>query len=424
MNLSPSLGCDSPLDTKIKANLLTDLLTLVGIPAISPFMKASMDNKGVKVRSLSSSRRVNSAEFVHNTGNKKQHLSTLSAEELKIVKSVKKQFERRGGFVRIFPTSDSMQKYEMFLDQITGIPSASSTNGNGSYLMIIPHNHNQMLFEQLFGKNCSDIVEDDIDERMHKYERTLDRTLPIVIGPKNTSKNQDGVKILKQQIRKLIENGEQLSPLQARRAFSHYLEHILRRLSMDGKHSHEEYILKFLQRIAIYMRQPFFIRNVTHNRIMIKERGAIIAKLLSDYLHLYNKDTEAFLDSFERKGFIPSKLFDDFLQQAQELDIENILTLHTNITQTMPFLYNSCSPSVPVAPPIPSGAHGFLKSLPCMCPGSHVKDFWRSDLARQEKTRVHGKKPERSGRLSPIKKKVTLHSTGKIRDDRSGWMHN
>jgi tubulin polyglutamylase TTLL5 len=191
---------------------------------------------------------------------------------------------------------------------------------------------------------------------MHKYERTLDRTLPIVIGPRNSnSKNQDGVKVLKQQVRKLIENGDHLSTLSARKAFSIYLEHILKRLSIDGKHSHEDCILKFLQRIAVYMRQPFFIRNVTHNRILTKERGAIIAKLLSDYLHIYNKDTDAFLDSFEKKGIVPSKLFDDFLQQAQELDIENILTLHTNMTQTMPYLYNSCSPSVPVAPPIPSG---------------------------------------------------------------------
>ena len=133
VNLSPSLGCDSPLDTKIKANLLTDLLTLIGIPAVSPLMKASMENKGVKVRSLSNTRRVNSAEFVHTGGsNKKQHLSTLTQEEIRILKSAKKQMERRGGFVRIFPNSDSMQKYEIFLDPVTGIPSASST-GNGSY---------------------------------------------------------------------------------------------------------------------------------------------------------------------------------------------------------------------------------------------------------------------------------------------------
>ena len=31
VNLSPSLGCDSPLDQKIKGKLMADLLTLAGI---------------------------------------------------------------------------------------------------------------------------------------------------------------------------------------------------------------------------------------------------------------------------------------------------------------------------------------------------------------------------------------------------------
>jgi tubulin polyglutamylase TTLL5 len=428
VNLSPSLGCDSPLDTKVKASLLTDLLTLVGIPAISPLMKASMDNKGVKIRSLSNNRRVNSADFVHNAqGQKKPILSTLTAEEIKIVKSAKGQMERRGGFVRIFPAPDSMQKYGMFLDPVTGIPTAASTSsGNGTYLMIIPHNYNQMLFTQLFSNDTT--YHETILDRIQKYERTLDRSLPIIIGPKSSStKSQDETRRMKLQIRKLIENGDELSTFQARKAFSLYLEHVLKRLSTDGKHTHEEYIMKFLHRIAIYMRQPFFIRNVTHNRIMVKERGAMVAKLLGDYLHLYNKDTEAFSDAFDRVGMVPSKLFDDFLSHAQELEIESVLTLHTNITQTMPFLYNNYSPGVPAAPPIPVGPHGFLKSLCSMAPGSHVRDVWRSDLGKNEKapTKVHNKKAEKPGKLSPIKKKVTLYSTSKLKDrDRSSWLYN
>lgn len=325
--------------------------------------------------------------------------------------------------MRIFPTSECMQKYEIFMDPVTGIPSAATT-GNGTYLMIIPHNYNLMLYTQLFIKG--DDVEDVVSERIRKYERTLDRTLPVFIGPKTKgSSNHDETKRMKQQIRKLIENGDEMSTLQARKAFAIYLEHVLKRLSYDGKHSHEECIIKFLQRIAVYMRQPFFIRNVAHNRIMSKERGAIVAKLLSDYLHLYNKDTESFQENFDRKGVIPPKLFDDFVTNANELDIENVLTLHTNITQTMPFLYNNYSPSAPAAPPIPSGAHGFLKSLPSMSPGSHVNHVWRTDLRKNEKPKVHTKKNEKVNKLSPIKKKVTLCSTNKLKDfDRSGWLYN
>ena len=76
---------------------------------------------------------------------------------------------------------------------------------------------------------------------------------------------------------------------------------------------------------------------------------------------------------------------------------------------------------------IPVGAHGFLKSLPCMAPGSHIREVWRSDLGKNDKqTKVHSKKTEKAGKLSPIKKKVTLYSSnGKLKDrDRSGWLFN
>ena len=39
VNLTPSLGCDSPLDVRLKSALIADLLTLVGIPAIDPILR-------------------------------------------------------------------------------------------------------------------------------------------------------------------------------------------------------------------------------------------------------------------------------------------------------------------------------------------------------------------------------------------------
>lgn len=39
VNLTPSLGCDSPLDVRLKSALIADLLTLVGIPAIDPMLR-------------------------------------------------------------------------------------------------------------------------------------------------------------------------------------------------------------------------------------------------------------------------------------------------------------------------------------------------------------------------------------------------
>lgn len=49
VNLTPSLGCDSPLDVRLKSALIADLLTLVGIPAVDPILRPrnSQLNKSV-----------------------------------------------------------------------------------------------------------------------------------------------------------------------------------------------------------------------------------------------------------------------------------------------------------------------------------------------------------------------------------------
>lgn len=39
VNLSPSLGCDSPLDIRIKSAMLADLLTLAGLPVVDPIVR-------------------------------------------------------------------------------------------------------------------------------------------------------------------------------------------------------------------------------------------------------------------------------------------------------------------------------------------------------------------------------------------------
>ncbi|XP_058060018.1 tubulin polyglutamylase TTLL5 [Anopheles bellator] len=468
VNLSPSLGCDTPLDTKVKASMLTDLLTMVGIPAISPLQKACYDSKGQKIRNLTTPyRRVNSADFVHTTsgggrkdgttasqgsskggdgggGKLQTTLSALTAEELKIVRFARSQYERRGGFVRIFPTSDSMTRYGSLLDPVTGIPtSAITSSSSGTYLMVIPHNYNQMLHGQLFPPGSE--TENRIVHRIQKYERALESSLPITIGPKHAApKCVDEAKRLRLQVRKLIETGHEMSILQARRTFGYYLEYILKRLSSEPKHSHEELIMKFLYRVGAHMKTPFFFRNFG-NKALGKDRGAMVAKQLGDYLHLYNKETEAYVDLFDIVGMLPIKLYEEFLVQASEADLESVLTLHTNLSQQMPFLYSGCSTSVPPAPPIPVGAHGFLKALPSMAPGGANKELIRLDpfykrtegrvplatrigggLSVGEGTRG-GELKASASRLSPMKKKPpiggSMVKSSREREQRSNWLY-
>lgn len=394
VNLSPSLSADSPLDVKVKASLLTDLLNLVGVPAISPLMKAAYDSKCIKTKGVvyntstnygSQKRRVVSADLMQNPA--KKALSLLSSEETKIVKSAKSQHERRGGFVRIFPTVNSILKYGAFLDPATGIPTSTPPPaGSQACSMIIPRNYNQMLHSQLFGQEHIS-TETGITERISKYERTLEFDHPIANGGADGKfhgqKSADEARRLRKQISRLIENGSEMSQLQARKTFQTYLEFILRRLSVEPKLCHEKLILKFLQRSGISFKLPQFIKNPLNHKIASKDRSALILKMLSDYIENYLRDTETMQEQMaaaNRFGHVPQKMFMEFISSASEHDLELILTIHTNATQHLPFLHDRCTATnVPQPRPIPVGGDEFLKALPNMAQRGPTKDSVRID---------------------------------------------
>ncbi|KAL5282557.1 TTLL5 family protein [Megaselia abdita] len=397
INLSPSMGIDSPLDTKVKASLITDLLTLIGIPAYSPMMRSHYDTKWTRYKNVSYGRRTNSADPLSNSSHgyskKKQSakVAPLTAEEQRILKNVNLQNARRGGFVRIFPTDDSMQKYSSFLDPVTGIPISTSPSQSQSFSMIVPINYNLLLSNYLYVKQMKDgyIQDNTFPERMNQYERALETGAPISFGKKkSTPKSQEEGKKLRQQVRKLIEGGSELTQLQSRQAFGLYLESILKRLTQEPKSLHEKLILKFLSGVSGlsgFKAAPLLFKNNPMSfRIISKDRTAMVAKLLGDYLETYNRDTEAFIDTFDNFGMIPISTFNEFLSHAQETDLESILTLHTNFTHSMPFLYNRCGSSVPLTPPIPAGLHGFLKALPTMVAGgrdnSKIDGYYKNTI--------------------------------------------
>lgn len=420
VNLSPSLGIDTPLDAKVKSSLLTDLLTLIGIPAIHPISKTDYDVRYSRNKHVTMNRRTNSADFMQpagtTTGTLKKHatVQTLTSEENRIIRFANAQYARRGGFVRVYPTHDSLQKYGMFLDPVTGIPT-STIPTSGTVGMIIPHNYNTMLHSQLYTNGVN--IQSRQEDRMMQYERALEHSQPISFNPKNTiPKCLDEARRLRKQVRKSIENGNEMSTLQARKAFGLYLEHVLKRLSSEPKHIHEKLILKFIQRAGVNLKTPNFIRDPNNYKILSKDRGAMVAKQISDYLHIYNRETETYVDSFDHYGMISIKLFNDFLMQAQECDLESVLTLHTNLTRQMPYLYNSCTPGIPSTPPIPSGNYGFLKALPSMAPGGMLRDDARIEtFYKTIDMKQHGKMDndksdnhDRSGKINQTKKKISV----------------
>lgn len=349
-----------------------------------------------------------SSEHLPNASKKGATVKHLTAEEQRIVRNARAQYARKGGFVRIFPTEDSLHKYGTYLDPSTGVPISTSVLGTNSCLMIIPHNFNMMLFSQLYSSKCRTATAGGkLSDRMKQYERTLDADSIInLVSPTMENKCSDEARRLRKEVRVLIESGNEMSQLQARRAFFQYMDCVLRRLTQDPKSQHEKLILKFITRSSV--KTPTFIKNSYSQNIIGKDRSAMISKLLADYLEAYLKETDAFLDTYQRYGMIPMQTFDEFLSHAQESDLESILTLHTNLTQKLPFLYSrGTAGGQPVTvPPVPTGPYGFLKALPNMAP-----NVFNKELARIE----NYYRSLSNDRNEPIEKGVTKVSLKPLR---------
>ncbi|XP_048734056.1 tubulin polyglutamylase TTLL5-like isoform X6 [Ostrea edulis] len=145
VNLSPSLACDSPLDSKIKTNMMCDVFSLSGVVCHDPMMRTlqqSRRNQEVTAKiaarakkertiheKISSARyRPSSASSVKQRpqsagsssgsrpGNPQPRgMAGLNSEEIKILRRLKEEDQRKGGWVRIFPTPDSWDLYSAFL---------------------------------------------------------------------------------------------------------------------------------------------------------------------------------------------------------------------------------------------------------------------------------------------------------------------
>ncbi|XP_070159116.1 tubulin polyglutamylase TTLL5 [Polyergus mexicanus] len=177
VNLTPSLGCDSPLDVRLKSALIADLFTLIGIPAVDPILRSqNLNRAAVNSNKKISYRRVQSAEIlpqeIKKDINRSNKNKSLSSEQQRIIASAKAQFERRGGFVRIFPSSKSWELYSQYLDPITGVPMISDPLGPRRLPQRYNANHNLMLHEQLFpvaNRNTGYIIPEITLDRLSRY---------------------------------------------------------------------------------------------------------------------------------------------------------------------------------------------------------------------------------------------------------------
>ncbi|KAL1514075.1 hypothetical protein ABEB36_003396 [Hypothenemus hampei] len=367
VNLSPSLNCDSPLDVRLKSAMLSDLLTLIGIPAVDPILRPtstvnlSKGSLNLKMK-LSNCRRVYSADGLSNTFPKNQRLSSTTRrissaslqptpEETRIIKNAQAQFARRGGFVRIFPAVDSWAKYSQYLEPSTGIPISGMMSS--SINVSTGHNYNLLLYTNFFpdmpvniNKNNErppskvkftslerkrdsslEIVPSVVKSRQDRYERALSRGHKQALIPTKITKVSHSLE-LRKKIIDMIKCGKKITQCEARKTFSQYLVFMLRKIvSAPDQDDHVEVVLKFLQKASNYLRTPFNVKTPS-TKLDTKDRAAIIAKQLNDFLYLYNRETDLFVDKSEKPSQIPKELYNEFLEHARECDLEEILVIY------------------------------------------------------------------------------------------------
>ncbi|XP_063309546.1 tubulin polyglutamylase TTLL5-like [Pelobates fuscus] len=102
VNLMPSLVSDGPLALKIKANLLADTLTLIGVQCENTQQNMGKEGPAIAAKVKAGYQKTAAGQ-------------TESSEKMKIIREVKEEEERRGGFIRIFPHKDTWKKYSNFL---------------------------------------------------------------------------------------------------------------------------------------------------------------------------------------------------------------------------------------------------------------------------------------------------------------------
>lgn len=455
VNLSPSLACDAPLDLKIKASMISDMFTVVGFVCQDPSQRSS--NRSI-YPTFESSRRnpfqkpqrsrplsASDAEMKNLVASAREKVPGklggsvlgLSMEEIKVLRRVKEENDRRGGFIRIFPTSETWEIYGSYLEHKTsmnymlatrlfqdrGNPRRNlltgRTRGNpegAPELKVESMNSKAKLHAALYERKLLSLEvrkrrrrsgrlramrpkypvitqpaemnikteteseeeeevgldnEDEeqeasqeesagsLGENQAKYTPSL--TVIVENSPRDgsmkvtewTNKGDQCCKLETQEpeskfnLMQILQDNGNLSKVQARLAFSAYLQHVQVRLTKDSggqtlspswaakEDEQMELVVRFLKRASSNLQHS--LRMVLPSRrLALLERRRILAHQLSDFIVVYNKETEQMAEKKSKKKLeeeeedgVNAESFQEFIRQASEAELEEVLTFYT-----------------------------------------------------------------------------------------------
>nr|XP_058911762.1 tubulin polyglutamylase TTLL5 isoform X12 [Kogia breviceps] len=482
VNLSPSLACDAPLDLKIKASMISDMFTVVGFVCQDPAQRASTrpiyptfessrrnpfqkpqcpvsaqfqsSSTKPRCRPLSAS----DAEMKILVGSAREKVPGklggsvlgLSMEEIKVLRRVKEENDRRGGFIRIFPTSETWEIYGSYLEHKTsmnymlatrlfqdrenprrslltgrrrmvvdGAPELKVENMNSraklhaalyerKLLSLEVRKHRrrsgrlrtmrpkypgmkssssfdiaELLITQPAEMNVKteteseeveEVALDSEDEEQeasqeesagslgeNQAKHTPSLTVMVENSPEERAVkvpewNNKGEQCCKTETREpepkfnlmqILQDNGNLSKVQARIAFSAYLQHVQIRLMKDSggqtfnaswaakEDEQMELVVRFLKRASSNLQHSLRMI-LPSRRLALLERRRILAHQLGDFIVVYNKETEQMagkkskkkLEEEEEDG-VNTENFQEFIRQASEAELEEVLTFYT-----------------------------------------------------------------------------------------------
>ncbi|KAM5129645.1 tubulin polyglutamylase TTLL5 isoform 2-T2 [Mantella aurantiaca] len=382
VNLSPSLACDAPLDLKVKASMISDMLTLVGMECQDPLQRPGRGgivlhdkrvNKAQRQRPLSASDIDMGLQdgSKDKSGNRTSGTLGLSTEEVKILHRIQEEAARRGGFVRIFPRHDTWSLYGSFLEHKTSMNYMLATHLFPDRTLI-PHrcDSRPKLHAALYERKLLSLQmrrarkrgsvrraglthppeistneqEEEDEAEEEEPEETPD---PPCLEPQAEAPPPPRVSMLE-----ILQRGNNLSKVQARWAFSTYLHRVQSRLQNQQDpekpiHKEEEQmelVMRFLQRAASNLQRSVCV-TLPGRCVPLQERRQLLANQLRDFISLYNQGTQKMSseDSLDGSGIgVDPVDFQAFISEASECDLEEVLTFYTHKNKSASvFLGNS-----------------------------------------------------------------------------------
>ncbi|XP_059376915.1 tubulin polyglutamylase TTLL5 isoform X2 [Carassius carassius] len=398
VNLSPSLACDAPLDLKIKASMISDMFSLVGFVCQDPLLRQPRpDRAGIDSRMKNPAQKLqrqrppssNSAdpEAQREKASAKPAESTLSltAEEMKVLRRVQEEYDRRGGFVRIFPTPDTWELYSGYLEYKTSMNAMlanklfhgrTRVNDNISLVVGTFCTHHVVQYERkllsletrkqrrkprrAFARKKRAGLKASQSPHMSENEDGVEREIELKSPHLHTDTALEQTSQPKVNLLQILQQGWDLSKVQARMAFSSYLHRVQLRLLAESRanmgpawtqkeHDQMELVVRFLRRASSNLRQDMCLEEPSR-LLCLSDRQRILSHQLGNFIQLYNQETKQMVESFDQipdeDRCINSNVFQEFILEASESDLEEVLTFYTQKNKSASvFLGTKCDSS-------------------------------------------------------------------------------